>query len=59
MAEHDKSLWLQILCPEENCLREEEKISLPESEKADVKGDWVEVFCPDGSCEVTSPVQLP
>lgn len=59
MADIKKSKWLNIFCPEDACLAEEERFSLPTCEVTEEHDEWLEVFCPQDSCEVTSPTQLP
>lgn len=59
MADHKKSKWLTVFCPDDACLTEEERISLPEPEAVEKRTVWLEIFCPENSCEVTSPTQLP
>jgi hypothetical protein len=59
MADRKKDKWLKVFCPEDACLREEERIVLPASEETEEHSVWLEVFCPEDSCEITSPTQLP
>jgi hypothetical protein len=56
-----RGVWLEIFCPDDQCLREEERFEVPifcEDPKAGKKL-WLKLFCPEGSCEITSPTQLP
>jgi hypothetical protein len=57
----DKGLWLEIFCPDDACLLEEERIKLPVfCEHPEHKHSlWLEIFCPGGSCEVTESSKLP
>ena len=59
MADHKKSKWLKVFCPEDACLAEEERVSLPVSEETEEHSEWLEVFCPQDTCEINSPTQLP
>jgi len=56
-----KGLWLEIFCPDDACLLEEERIKLPvfcEHPKHD-HSLWLDIFCPGGSCEVSESSKLP
>jgi hypothetical protein len=44
---------LKVVCEEDVCLLEEE-VSQTENSSA-----WLDIFCPQNSCEITSPTQLP
>src|SRR4030042_4508695 len=33
-------------------MTEEERIALPESEKAEGHSEWLEIFCPENTCEI-------
>ena len=57
----DRGLWLEVFCPEDRCLREEERIQLVDfCENSGEKHDaWLEAFCPEGSCEIFDASQLP
>ena len=61
MTDHkNKDKWLEVFCPDDACLAEEERISLPVSrEDAEERSAWLRLFCPAHSCEVTSPTHLP
>jgi hypothetical protein len=59
MASSKKSIWLKVFCPGEACLREEERINLPEVDKPTRQSAWLAVFCPQNRCELTAPSQLP
>ncbi|HEX5682370.1 MAG TPA: hypothetical protein VFX82_16180 [Desulfobacterales bacterium] len=57
----DKGIWLELFCPDDACLLEEERIKLPvfcENPKHD-HSLWLDIFCPGGSCEVTDSTKLP
>ncbi|MFO7556632.1 MAG: hypothetical protein R6W88_15635 [Desulfobacterales bacterium] len=57
----DRGVWLEVFCPEDRCLREEERIELVEFCKDSGKKHdlWLEVFCPKGICEIFEGSQLP
>jgi hypothetical protein len=57
----DRGVWLEIFCPDDACMAEEERIGIPvfcEDPKMK-KRFFFELFCPEDSCLVTSPSQLP
>jgi hypothetical protein len=53
--------WLELFCPDDNCLLEEERIKLLKfcEDTGERHDHWLDVFCPDGSCEISEPSQLP
>ena len=55
-----RGLWLELFCPDDNCLLEAERIKLINfcEDSEDRHDHWLEVFCPDGSCEISEPSQL-
>lgn len=57
----DRGVWLEIFCPDDACLTEGERISVPVfCENPQVKKNIVlELFCPGDSCEVVEPTKLP
>ena len=59
MADRHNDIWLDIFCPEDACLAEEERIALNTCGKAEDRDGLLEVFCPEESCEISSPTQLP
>lgn len=56
MADREKrGAWLQVFCPQAQCLTEEEVAGLPGELKqapgvAGKDGLWLKVFCPDDAC---------
>jgi hypothetical protein len=59
MADRKEDKWLNVFCPEDACLTDEERIARPTSSKTTEHSEWLELFCPQESCEITSPTQLP
>ena len=59
MADSKKSKWLKIFCPGEACLREEERVNLPDMDGSNRPNAWLDVFCPQNRCEFTAPSELP
>jgi hypothetical protein len=57
----DRGLWLELFCPEDRCLRQEERIKLVDfCEIAGEEHDaWLEAFCPESSCEIFEATDLP
>ena len=60
-AHYTPSKWLDDFCPEESCLTEEERILLvaPFPDEQVRKKSLLDIFFPDGNCEITSASQLP
>ncbi|MCF8145514.1 MAG: hypothetical protein K9N21_16500 [Deltaproteobacteria bacterium] len=57
----ERGVWLELFCPDDACLMEEERIKLPvfcDRPEHD-HSLWLEIFCPGGSCEVTEATNLP
>lgn len=54
MANPKKHRKTKVVCEDDLCLLEAE-----EDSTADDSSTWLEIFCPQGSCEYTSPTQLP
>lgn len=57
----DRGVWLELFCPDDACLTEEERFSVPvfcENPKVK-KHVFLELFCPEDSCEVVESTRLP
>jgi len=57
----DRGVWLELFCPDDACLTEEERFSIPvfcEDPKVK-KNVFLDLFCPGGSCEVVESTSLP
>jgi hypothetical protein len=59
MIQSKQSKWLKVFCPEEACLREEERIGSTASGPSDRRSSWLALFCPQSGCEFTAASQLP
>ena len=59
MADSKKSKWLRFFCPGEACLREEERVELPNMNGSGRRSAWLGVFCPQNRCEFAAPSELP
>jgi muconolactone delta-isomerase len=57
----DRGVWLEIFCPDDNCLLEGERMQLPIfcKDSKNRQDLWLEIFCPDNSCELSVATQLP
>ncbi len=57
----DRGTWLDVFCPEDRCLLEEERIKLVDfcEDSPEKHHLWLDVFCPRGSCEIFEASQLP
>ena len=57
----DRGVWLELFCPDDACLTEGERFSVPvfcEDPKVK-KSVFLELFCPNDSCEVVESTRLP
>ena len=57
----DRGTWLGLFCPDDVCLRDEERINIPVfcSNPEAVKDPWLDTFCPDSRCEISEATNLP
>lgn len=57
----DRGVWLELFCPSDMCLTDEERFSIPVfCEDPEVKRNvFLELFCPGDSCEVVESTRLP
>ena len=57
----DRGVWLEIFCPDDNCLLEEERMKLPIfcEDSAKKRDLWLEILCPDNNCEISGATHLP
>jgi hypothetical protein len=51
-------LWLEIACPDRSCLDADGRITLP-TQESEGKGFFLNVFCPEGSCEIVESTDVP
>ncbi len=57
----DRGIWLELFCPDDACLTEQEQMKVPvfcENKDHD-HSLFVDLFCPDGTCEPTEPTDIP
>jgi hypothetical protein len=56
----DRGIWLELFCPDDTCLLEEERIKLPVfcEHPGHKHSLWIDIFCPGGSCDVHEPSKL-
>lgn len=54
MAHSKKNKRTEVVCKDDICLLEAEEDSTTDGSSA-----WMDIFCPQHSCELTSPTQLP
>jgi hypothetical protein len=54
MTNPKKTRSTRVVCDDDSCLLEAEEDSTTDGSSA-----WLDVFCPQDSCEYTSPSQLP
>ena len=51
-------VWLEINCPDRSCLDADGRITLP-TQESEGKGFFLNVFCPEGSCEIVESTDVP
>ena len=54
MANSDENQERKVVCEDDVCVLE-----IEENSSADSSSAWLDIFCPQNSCEFTSPTQLP
>ena len=57
----ERGVWLELFCPDDACLTEEERFSIPvfcEDPKVK-KNVFLDLFCPGDNCEVVESTRLP
>ena len=55
-------MWLEIVCPDESCIDDDGNITIPAKRLDDTfgkKGFFLNLFCPEDSCEVAQSMDLP
>ena len=53
-------LWLEMKCPDQSCLDDEGRITLPNQEQGSPnKGIFLKLFCPEGNCEIVQSTDVP
>jgi hypothetical protein len=57
-ASGKKGLWIEIPCTDRSCLDADGKLTIP-TEASEGKGTWLNVFCPEGACEITASTDVP
>ena len=52
-------LWLEINCTDRSCLDEQGRLTLPATEQAhETEGVFLNLFCPEGRCQVTQSTDI-
>jgi hypothetical protein len=51
-------LWLEISCPDRSCLDTDGRITLP-TQESEGKGFFLNLFCPEDSCEIVQSTDVP
>lgn len=56
----DKGLWIEMTCPDRSCLDDEGRLTLPVTgEEPKQKGIFLNLFCPEGRCEIVQSTDVP
>jgi hypothetical protein len=60
-AGQQKGLWLELDCPDEECIDDKGNITIPAkgATPADKRGLLLNLFCPEDSCEIVQSSDLP
>jgi hypothetical protein len=59
MTDHNKKKRLRVFCTEDGCMEELEPMEFPSLAETELQSRWLNIFCPQDACEITSPTQLP
>ena len=57
-ANSKKGIWIEIACTDRSCIDDEGRITLPVHESKG-KGFFLNLFCPEDSCEIVESTDLP
>jgi hypothetical protein len=56
----EKGLWIEMTCPDQSCLDNEGRLTLPVTgNKPERKGIFLNLFCPEGRCEIVQSTDIP
>jgi hypothetical protein len=60
-AGNHEGLWLEIVCPHASCIDDDGNITIPAKGAGipEEKGFFLNLFCPEDSCEVVQSSDLP
>lgn len=59
MKKTKKNTKLRMVCPDDVCLLVEGEVQSSGIDVAGKPSDWLNIFCPQGACEISSGSQLP
>ncbi len=59
MTDHEPKKRIRLFYTDDGRLGEEEIMDNSGPEEREPQSRWLEIFCPQGFCEITSPSQLP
>lgn len=59
MKAEKKKIILKTIWADDVCLLVEQEVPVSETHTAASPGAWLNIFCPQGSCEISSASQLP
>lgn len=56
----NRGVYLELFCPDDACLMEEERLSIPVfcEDPKEKKSVFLDLFCPGDSCEVVESTRL-
>jgi hypothetical protein len=57
----ERGVWLELFCPDDACLTETERFSVPVfcADPKVKKSVFLDLLCPDDSCDVVEATRLP
>lgn len=59
MTEHNREKRLRVLYDDDGWLEAEESMEFSGSAETEIQSKWLDIFCPQDCCEITSATQLP
>lgn len=57
-ASGKNGLWIEVSCPDRSCLTADGKLTIPTEQSAG-KGIFLNMFCPEGACEIVESTDVP
>ena len=59
MTKHNKEKRPRVLYTDDGWLEVEDSVGFSGSAETETQSKWLEIFCPQDCCEITSATQLP
>jgi hypothetical protein len=60
-ARDEKGLWIEMTCPDQSCLDDQGRLTLPVEGDVPERGQGIllNLFCPEGRCEILQSTDIP